>query len=155
MAGAKDFDFLFGEWRVAHRRLRERLVGCTAWETFDGTCSARAILGGLGNVDDNVLNLPAGSYRAATLRTFEPRTARWSIWWFDARTPHALDPPVVGGFADGVGAFTADDTLNGRPIRVRFLWSDMNTPTPRWEQAFSPDGGENWEINWIMRFTRA
>lgn len=155
MQGGRHFDFLFGEWRVAHRRLRDRLAGCTQWEEFDGLCSARPILGGFGNMDDNVLNLPAGAYRAATVRTFDPATARWSIWWFDARTPHALEPPVVGSFTDGVGAFFADDTLRGMPIRVRFLWSDMHTPSPRWEQASSPDGGESWEINWIMRFARA
>jgi hypothetical protein len=28
------------------------------------------------------------------------------------------------------------------------------TPAPRWEQAFSPDGGETWELNWIMDFAR-
>jgi hypothetical protein len=26
--------------------------------------------------------------------------------------------------------------------------------SPRWEQAFSADGGANWETNWIMNFTR-
>jgi hypothetical protein len=61
----------------------------------------------------------------------------------------------VGRFADGVGTFLADDTLRGQPIRVRFRWSDTATPIPCWEQAFSPDGGDSWEINWVMRFTRA
>ena len=27
--------------------------------------------------------------------------------------------------------------------------------TPRWEQAMSADGGESWEVNWTMDFTRA
>jgi hypothetical protein len=31
----------------------------------------------------------------------------------------------------------------------------VTTSTPRWEQAFSEDGGETWETNWIMDFTRA
>jgi hypothetical protein len=31
----------------------------------------------------------------------------------------------------------------------------VDTPGPRWEQAFSGDGGETWETNWIMEFTRA
>ena len=30
----------------------------------------------------------------------------------------------------------------------------MTTPSPRWEQAFSDDGGETWETNWINDFTR-
>ena len=150
-----DFDFLFGRWRVHHRRLRERLAGSDEWQEFDGTSVAQPILGGLGNVDDNVLNLPAGAYRAATFRAFDERTKQWSIWWLDARHPHApLDPPMVGGFDRGVGTFYADETFNGQPVRVRFLWTDTQTASPRWEQAFSPDGGKTWEVNWAMTFVR-
>ena len=45
-------------------------------------------------------------------------------------------------------------TLEGRPIRVRFLWSRITDTSARWEQAFSLDGGGSWETNWIMDFTR-
>ena len=53
------------------------------------------------------------------------------------------------------GSFYADETLRGRPIRVRFIWSEITATTARWEQAFSPDAGASWEINWKMQFTRA
>jgi hypothetical protein len=61
---------------------------------------------------------------------------------------------VVGGFKDGIGTFIAEDTFNGRQILVRFLWSDITATTCRWEQAFSTDGGETWEVNWVMESTR-
>jgi len=77
-----------------------------------------------------------------------------SIWWLDARNPSRLDPPVIGGFKDGIGTFVAEDTFNGRPILVRFLWSDITATSCRWEQAFSTDGGETWEVNWVMESTR-
>lgn len=153
-SSAHDFDFLFGHWHVLHRRLRHRLAGNDEWEEFDGTLDAQPLLGGLGNVDDNLVNLPAGAYRAAALRSFDPRTKRWAIWWLDARSPHAIDAPVVGGFERGIGTFHADETLNGRPIRVRFQWTDTQTASPRWEQAFSPDAGKSWETNWTMTFVR-
>ena len=149
-----DFDFLAGRWRVVHRRLRERLAGNEEWQDFDGTCAMRTILGGSANVDDNVLNLPQGAYRAASLRAFDASRKRWSIWWLDGRTPDRLDVPVVGGFEHGAGTFYADDTLDGRPIRVRFRWTDTRTASPRWEQAFSADGGTTWQTNWTMRFHR-
>lgn len=149
-----DFDFLFGRWRVRHRRLRERLAGNDEWQEFDGTCVSQAILDGLGNIDDNLLHLPAGTYRGAGLRSFDERSKQWAIWWLDSRSPHTLDAPVMGGFEDGTGSFYADDTFNARPIRVRFLWTDTSTPSPRWEQAFSPDDGKTWEVNWKMTFTR-
>jgi len=40
-----------------------------------------------------------------------------------------------------VGAFDADDVLNGIAIRVRFTWSIPADGDPRWEQAFSADSG--------------
>lgn len=154
-SGLHDFDFLAGTWRVQHRRLKERLAGSDEWEEFGGTSVGRLILDGAGNVDDNVIELPGGTYRAATLRSYDPATGTWSIWWLDGRYPrNPLDPPMVGSFSDGVGLFYADDTFNGRPIRVRFIWSNITATTARWEQAFSPDGGETWEVNWEMDFTR-
>jgi hypothetical protein len=149
-----DFDFLFGSWTVTHRRLKERLVGCEDWEEFGGTCMAYPILGGAGNVDDNVVDLPAGRYRASSFRSFDTTSGTWAIWWLDQRNPHAVDVPVIGSFRDGVGKFLASDTLNGRPITVRFQWSDTQSELPIWEQAFSVDGGSIWETNWVMQFQR-
>lgn len=149
-----DFDFQIGSWSVRHRRLKERLAGCSDWEEFDGTSDMRPILGGNGNIEDNLLHIPGGSYRAIALRSFDPAQKSWAIWWLDARSPHALDVPVVGRFEDGVGRFHAGDRLSDRPIMIRFVWSRTDTDTPRWEQAMSDDGGETWEVNWIMDFTR-
>jgi hypothetical protein len=153
--GAGDFDFFIGSWRVSHRRLTKRLAGCDEWAEFGGTSVARKILGGLGNVDDNVIELPEGAYRAVTLRTFNERKNHWSIWWLDGRDPDRIDVPMVGRFEGGVGTFYADDHFEGRPIRVRFHWTLPAPDQPRWEQAFSADGGTTWESNWVMNFTRA
>ncbi len=154
-SNVNDFDFFIGSWHVAHRRLKARLVGSTEWVSFAGSTVMHKVLGGLGNMDDNVLELPGDPYRAVTLRSFNPDTHQWSIWWLDGRYPGTLDTPVVGGFEKHVGTFYADDTLAGKPIRVRFLWTMPQHDQPRWEQAFSPDGGETWEVNWIMDFTRS
>lgn len=151
--GADGFDFLSGDWSVRHRRLDRRLAGCADWMEFTGRTVVERILGGLGNIDDNVLDLPQGPYRAATVRKFDPASGLWSIWWFDARYP-GLEPPVQGRFEDGVGTFLGDDVFEGRPIRVRFLWSGITARTARWEQAFSTDGGLTWETNWTMDFER-
>jgi hypothetical protein len=149
-----DFDWLFGSWHVQHRRLKERLMNNTEWVPFDGTCVCQPLMGGTGNVDDNVLNLPEGSYRAVGLRSFNAKTKTWAIWWLDARNPHLIEVPVLGGFENGVGTFIADDTLRDKTIKVRFQWSKITRNSARWEQAFSPDGGRTWEMNWWMQFTR-
>jgi hypothetical protein len=153
VTGINDFDFLIGNWRVHHRRLKERLANNHDWVEFEGSSTAQKILGGLGNMDDNMINLPGGVYRAVTVRTYDPKEKLWSIWWIDSRHPGPLDPAVVGSFEKGVGTFYADDTFNGKPIRVRYLWTNQ-LDAPHWEQAFSGDGGKSWETNWIMDFVR-
>jgi hypothetical protein len=150
-----DWDWLVGSWNVRHHRLKARLAGSTEWEDFNGTSRLWLTLNGFGTIDDNVLEIPSGTYRAVGIRAFNTETRLWSIWWLDERNPTTLDPPVRGGFANGVGEFIADDTLNGRPIKVRYRWSDITATTARWEQAFSPDAGATWEVNWVMHFTRA
>jgi hypothetical protein len=66
--GAADFDFLFGTWRVHHRKLKHRLAGDTDWIQFEGEMICWPLLGGLGNVDDDLLDDPSGAYRAMSLR---------------------------------------------------------------------------------------
>lgn len=154
MSTSNDFDFLHGDWHVQHRKLRTRLTGDATWDEFDGRATCQPALAGTGIVDDNWLDDPNGAYTALAVRTFDPATAAWSIWWFDGRMPHRLDPPVVGRFDGGRGTFTGEDLLDGRPIVVRFTWTDVGSEHPRWEQAFSADGEATWEVNWVMTLTR-
>jgi hypothetical protein len=156
VSGLHDFDFLIGRWQVHHRRLKERLANNHEWVEFEGTSVLQMVMGGYGTVDDNVLELPGGTYRAVGLRSFDAKSGQWSIWWLDSRTPLGpLDPPVRGSFQNGVGTFVANDTFNGNPIRVRFEWSRITPTSCHWEQAFSTDGGASWETNWVMDFKRA
>jgi hypothetical protein len=129
-------------------------VGCTEWIVFDGEMSTQKIIGGFGNVEDNILNFPDGEYRAVALRSFSDETKQWSIWWLDGRAPEQLDLPVVGRFQSGIGTFYSDETLNGKSIKVRFLWLPVDSRQARWEQAFSDNGGSTWETNWTMDFSR-
>jgi len=150
-----DWDWLTGDWDVWHRRLKKRLAGNDEWDEFAGKSSFWHLLGGLGNVDDNLLHLPAGTYRAISLRAFDPATRKWAIWWLDGRTAEKLDPPVLGGFTGDEGEFIGTDTFDGKPIIVRFRWHEVRSKRPHWDQAFSPDGGKTWETNWRNYFTRA
>ena len=154
MSSARDFDFWPGDWHVRNRWLRARLADSDEWEEFKATSTARLLLDGLGN-EDEFRTDHAGGFIGMSFRFFDPETKLWTIYWADSRRPGALDPPLVGSFSGDVGVFHVDDAWEGRPVRIRFVWSGVTTPTPRWEQAFSDDGGETWETNWVMEFTRA
>ena len=151
---AQDFDFFMGRWTVQNRRLTERLAGSDEWEEFESTSVAHPILGGLGN-EDEFRTGHAGGFVGMSFRFFDPAKRRWSIYGADSRRPGELDPPVFGTFSGDIGVFEGEDEFEGRPIKVRFIWSGTRTRTPRWEQAFSADGGETWETNWVMDFRPA
>jgi len=152
----RGFDFLHGSWRVRHRKLKARLAGSHDWWEFGGTCVCQPTMGGFGNMDDNWLDDPNGAYSAMGVRAFDPKAGQWAIWWIDGRNPHGpTDPPVKGGFKDGVGRFETEDVQLGRKVIVRFEWKEITARSAVWEQAFSPDGGRTWEMNWHMDFMRA
>ena len=142
LSGADDFNFLMGEWRVRHRILRP-LKGGT-WSEFEGHCIERPLMDGRGNVEEHRFERPTGVTFGVAVRAYDPQTAEWAIWWLDSRAPHGdMDPPMKGRFENGVGTFYSDSTLDGKPIKVRFIWSGAATGKPHWEQAYSEDGGEN------------
>ena len=155
LSGLHDFDFLAGEWRTHHRRLKERLVSSHEWVEFDGTLDTRLLMGGWANSGDNWFNVPGGAYRGVSLRSYDSKTGQWAIWWLDSRDPFgALDPPMKGRFTNGGANFYADDTFKGKPIRVRYIWSRITLTSAHWEQAYSANGGQTWETNWITDFER-
>lgn len=151
--GRQDFDFLFGKWHSHHQRLRERLKGSTEWEEFEGVSVARPILGGIGNMDEIVMERASGQVEGATVRLFDLTTHQWRIYWAD-NNHGTLELPMIGRFENGRGEFYSQEPFEGQYIFSRFIWSEITPTSCKWEQAFSSDGGKTWETNWIMRFTR-
>lgn len=147
-----DFDFLVGTWDVAQRRLKGPLTSSTVWEEFDSTQVCWQLLDGVGNLDE--VRAPSVGLVGITLRLFDTDRQEWSLYWASKKFGGPLEPPVVGRFTDGVGRFYCDDTYDGTPIRVRYIWSDITPTSARWEQAFSTDGEKTWETNWTTLHTR-
>ena len=149
--GRRDFHFLYGRWAVAHRRLRQRGAGCLNWDAFEGTAFCQGLMGGLCNVDENDLGEHG---HGLSFRTFDVEARRWSIYWVASATG-LLQAPVHGRFENGIGLFRGEDVDADRPVQVTYLWDRITQSTARWSQAFSYDGGETWETNWTMDFTRS
>ena len=130
-----DFAFLpGGTWLVANRRLRERHVGSDDWITFEHTMQAWSLLGGLVSVDDN--DFASAGFRGLTFRTLDVAKQQWSIYWINSRDG-LLQPPVVGGWNGDRGEFYDDDTDEGRPVHVRFIWERLGPDRARWSQDFA------------------
>jgi hypothetical protein len=152
--GRADFDFLVGTWDVQNRRLRERLKGSDQWDEFEGRSVVRHVLGGLGNIDRIRFGGLFAGHEGVTLRLFDPVAREWSLHWSD-NTTGKLFTRLVGSFAVGRGVFYAQEAFEGRQVFSRFIWTAPSADSAIWEQAFSDDGGDNWETNWTMQLTRA
>lgn len=149
----RDFDFEFGSWKTQVRRLAKPLSGSQTWVTYSGTTVVRPLLGGHANVAELDIRGESGRIAGVSLRLYEPATGQWSLNYASLRDG-ALTAPVVGRFRDGRGEFHGIDSLDGRPIRVRFVISDVTSDGARFEQAYSADDGKTWEVNWIATDTR-
>ena len=151
--GQHDFDFHFGTWKTHLRRLLHPLSGSTKWVEYDGTTVVSKVLNGRANLVELVVDGPAGHFEGLSLRLYNPETHQWSLN-FASATSGTLSQPTIGEFRNGRGEFYDQETLNGRAILVRFVITPTGPDTCRFEQAFSDDGGKNWEINWIAVDTR-
>jgi hypothetical protein len=151
--GSRDFDFEFGTWTTRLSRLQNPLSGSTTWVQYEGTSVVRPLLSGRANIVELSVDGPAGRIEGVSLRLYNPQTRKWSLNFANIRSGE-LTPPVIGEFKDGRGEFFAPDTLNGRPILVRFVISNISADSWRFEQAFSADDGKTWEVNWIAIDTR-
>jgi hypothetical protein len=151
--GQRDFDPLLGSWKYHLKRLQHPLSGSKDWVEFDGTGTCVKVWDGRAQLDQLEVDSPTGHIEGLTLRTYNPTSHQWSLYWANSRDG-AIDPPQVGEFRNGRGEFYAQIVKDGRSILCRFVWTNMNG-TPHFEQSFSADGGKTWEVNWITDQTRA
>jgi hypothetical protein len=151
--GRHDFDFEIGDWTTHLKRLQRPLSGSTKWVEYEGTTNVRGVLNGRANLAELVVQGPAGRIEGAALRLYNPQSRQWTLNFFNIADGN-LTPPTVGEFQNGRGVFHAQDTFNGRSILVRFVITKLTADSYRFEQAFSADAGQTWELNWIATDTR-
>jgi hypothetical protein len=154
--GQHDFDYLLGSWKIHLKKRLRPLTGSSEWIEFDGTVVCRNVWNGLAEVEEFVVDSPEKKIfiKGLAIRLYNPQTHQWSIYWANSKNG-AFDPtPQVGQFTDGRGEFYGQDTLDGRSIYVRFVWTNTTSSAPHFEQSFSADGGKTWEVNWITEQAR-
>lgn len=148
-----DFDFEFGTWHAHLSRLLRPLSGSHTWVQYEGTSVVRKVWNGQANLGEFDVRGPSGRIHGLSLRLYDPQTHKWSVYWANAKNGQ-ITTPLVGDFSNGRGRFISNDTLNGRPILARFIFSGLTAHSFRLVQSFSPDNGKTWEANWIATFTR-
>lgn len=149
-----DFDFLFGAWVVRNRRLVRPLTSSSEWEEFQAASFVRPFWSGHGHIEEWDAITPRGPIRAVSLHLYDAAAAQWRLHWA-TEAEGRVGVPTVGSFTNGLGTFYAQEDYAGRAILLRITWEERGPDACRWEQSFSTDGGDTWELNWTMDFARA
>jgi hypothetical protein len=153
--GQKDFDWEIGTWTTKVKVRRNPLSGTAPdWAEYQGTSVVKPLLDGRVNFVELSVAGPRGKIEGGSLRLYSPKARQWSLNYANLSNG-LLTAPVFGGFdASGRGTFFGQDTLDGRTILVRFIITRASPNEAHFEQAYSVDGGQTWEDNWIAVDTR-
>jgi hypothetical protein len=141
--GQHDFDSLAGTWKGHTKYRAHPFAGSDTWNEFDGTESFQKLWDGamleLSRVASS--NGPVGMM----LYTYNPQSHQWYVY-FASTKDGKVGLPNVGEFRNGQGEFIVQDTLNGKSQLNRYVWSQIASNSPHFEESWSSDGGRTWEL---------
>jgi hypothetical protein len=120
---------------------------------MEATVVVRQMWNGRANLMELVADSPTGRLEELDLRLYNPRSHQWSRNFANSRDG-TMELPMFGEFKNGRGEFIGPDTLNGKPILVRHVFSKITLDSHHFEQSFSNDGGKTWEPNFVATLTR-
>jgi hypothetical protein len=107
---------------MPNHHLKKRLAGSDEWDDFITCDEGSPLPGRIGDIDYSKASFWK-DFVGVTVRTYDPKTGLWRIYWVENKfSGGIIQPPVVGKF-QGVGTFEGPDTFNGIPILVRFIWT--------------------------------
>jgi hypothetical protein len=150
--GRHDFDSFAGTWKCHTKYRAHPLAESDTWIEYDGTEIFQKIWDGAMLESSAVAG--AKGPTGLMLYTYNPQSRQWYVY-FASSKDGKLGPPNVGEFRNGRGEFFAQDTLNGKLMLNRYIWSQTASNPPHYEESWSSDGGQTWELSRIVDLARA
>jgi hypothetical protein len=151
--GQHDFDFNIGVWKTYIKRVLDPLSGSHKSIELNGTVTVRKVWDGRAQLEEIETDGPNGHWEGLTLFLYNPQARQWTQSFINSKVGE-LTPPLIGAFKDGRGELFAADTLDGRSILVRGVWSDVTPDSHHFEESYSDDGGKTWAPAFIANLTR-
>lgn len=154
---AHQFDFWIGEWNISQKILQAD----GTWLDLPATNRVSATLNGCALIEHwegKVLFFwegmkSAGQLKGLSIRAFNPKSKKWSIYWMDTHNPEF--GTFEGEFKNGRGEFFRKGvTSSGGPLFSRITFFDITNTSVEWELALSTDGEKSWNKIWTMHMQR-
>jgi hypothetical protein len=152
--GAHDFDFDLGVWKTHIVRRLHPLSGSDETVQLNGTVTVRALWGGRGQLEEIEADGPKGHWEGMTVFLYDPQARQWSMNFANSAVGK-FSTPMIGSFANGRGELIGQDTIDGRAILVRGVWTDFTPTSHTYQESYSADGGRTWEVAFTANKTKA
>lgn len=135
---ARQFDFWLGDWDVSWGE--EKHGSNHVVQLFDGRV-----------IQENFDGNPALAFRGMSLSMYVEKLGLWRQTWVDSDGDYwAFD----GGVEGDQMVLTTNDVADGKPIKLRMVFYNIEADEMDWRWEKSIDGGEKWEIRWEIHYRR-
>ena len=151
--GQHDFDFNIGVWHTHIRRILDPLSGATHSMELNGTVTVRKVWDGRAQLEEIEADGPKGHWEGLTVFSYNPQAHQWNQAFIDSKAA-TLEAPLIGSFKDGRGELFSEDTVDGKTVLVRGVWSNIAADSHHFQEDFSNDGGKTWHPAFIAELTR-
>lgn len=151
--GAHDFDFDLGVWKTHIVRRLDPLGASEATVELNGTVTVRKLWEGRAQVEEIEADGPKGHWEGMTVFLYDPQAHQWSMNFANSGAGK-FTTPMIGSFADGRGELIGTDTIDGRAILVRAVWSNIAPTTHTYQESYSADGGHTWRVAFTATKTK-
>lgn len=152
--GQHDFDFNLGTWHTHIRRIVDPLSGSNQSMELNGTVRVRKVWDGRAELEEIEADGPKGHWEGLTLFLYNPQSHQWNQIFANSKSG-VLTTPLTGSFKDGRAELYAQDSVDGRSILIRGVWSEITPNSHKYEESYSADGGKSWMPAFIGELTRA
>ena len=150
--GQHDFDFNIGVWHTHIKRVLEPFASSSESVELNGTVTVRRVWDGRAELEEIEADGPQGHWEGLTLLLYNPSAHQWSQSFANSRAGTLSSN--FGEFKDGRVVLIGQDTVNGKTILVKAVWSDIKPDSHQYEESYSSDGGATWVRSFIAKLTR-
>lgn len=151
--GQHDFDFNIGVWRTHIRRILDPFAGGSRSIELNGIVTIRKIWEGRASLEEIEADGPSGHWEALSLFLYDPQARQWRRSFVNAKDP-VLSGAFVGSFKNGRGELYLQDTIDGRAVLVRGVFSDIKPDSHTYTESYSDNGGATWRVALSAHVTR-
>lgn len=152
--GSHDMDFNFGTWHTEISRTADPFGNPSNVVHIAGTVTVKPIWNGKGELEEIEADGPNGHWLGANLFFYDPTAHQWIQTYVDSSKGRFDEPAGIGEYRDGNVEYYSSNTLGGRAILDRAIWSDIRPDSHTYTESFSDDGGRTWRPAFVAHLTR-